>query len=380
MACTTGTSGQDIRYCTVGGGEDNAASGLYATVGGGEYNTASGYYATVGGGWHNAAVANATVGGGYRNTASGFHATVGGGWINTASGATATVGGGANNTASGGDNGATVGGGGSNTASGYAATVPGGYADTAAGDYSFAGGYNVKITEDADYTFAFGNNFTTSTPHAVIFHDTDTPIKVGIGTTTPDSKLDVEGSSTEALLTITNTSTSSGSDEPRLIDGAFNWGSSGDSYRFYVGTLGSWGALRMQRTDPGDSCEIALMSYGAGINYIKSRAGAGFSDGAAIHVNGGDNDAIPYIYFSVDETYIGEPGSNPRDGIGNLYVKGNLGIGTTSPQRALHISDVMRLEPRDSAPDNPAEGDIYVNSADHHIYCYLNGVWKQLDN
>jgi hypothetical protein len=58
---------------------------------------------------------------------------------------------------------------------------------------------------------------------------------------------------------------------------------------------------------------------------------------------------------------------------------GNVGIGTTSPQRALHISDVLRLEPRASAPSNPSEGDIYVNSTDHHIYCYLGDIWKQLD-
>lgn len=61
-------------------------------------------------------------------------------------------------------------------------------------------------------------------------------------------------------------------------------------------------------------------------------------------------------------------------------VGSRLGIGTTNPQRALHISDVMRLEPRAAAPASPSEGDIYVNSTDHHIYCYLNGVWKQLDN
>ena len=56
---------------------------------------------------------------------------------------------------------------------------------------------------------------------------------------------------------------------------------------------------------------------------------------------------------------------------------GNVGIGTTNPQRRLHISDVMRLEPS-SAPSNPSEGDLYVNS-NHHIYCYLGGCWKQLD-
>ncbi len=132
VACTTGTSGQNYKYCTVGGGESNTASKWYATVGGGYVNTASGHYATVGGG--------------YRNTASGDYAT-----------------------------------------------VPGGYADTVAGDYSFATGHRVKLTSDADYTFAFGRNFTTSTPNAVIFHNSHDPIKVGIGTTAPDEELHVVG-------------------------------------------------------------------------------------------------------------------------------------------------------------------------------------------
>jgi hypothetical protein len=247
VACTTGTSGQNYKYCTVGGGVRNTASGQATTVGGGVNDTASGNSATVGGGSGNAARnsyatvgggqgntasgGSASVGGGHYNAASGSYATVGGGYVNTASGASATVGGGQDNTASGGS--ASVGGGYDNAASGSLATVPGGYADTAGGDYSFAVGDRVRITSAGDYTFAFGSNFSTSASHAVIFHDTQTPIKVGIG--------------------------------------------------------------------------------------------------------------------------------------------------TTSPQRALHISDVMRLEPRASAPASPSEGDIYVNSTDHHIYCYLNGVWKQLD-
>ncbi len=31
------------------------------------------------------------------------------------------------------------------------------------------------------------------------------------------------------------------------------------------------------------------------------------------------------------------------------------------------------------APGSPAEGDLDVSSTNHHIYCYLNGAWKQLD-
>ena len=43
------------------------------------------------------------------------------------------------------------------------------------------------------------------------------------------------------------------------------------------------------------------------------------------------------------------------------------------------IHDVLRLAPRDSAPDNPQEGELYVNIKNHHIYCYLQGGWRQLD-
>jgi len=76
------------------------------------------------------------------------------------------------------------------------------------------------------------------------------------------------------------------------------------------------------------------------------------------------NSTTPLIYGEFDTDIV--------------EINGDLGIGIT-PARKLHISDVMRLEPRAAAPSSPSEGDIYVNSTDHHIYCYLNGLWKQLD-
>lgn len=45
-----------------------------------------------------------------------------------------------------------------------------------------------------------------------------------------------------------------------------------------------------------------------------------------------------------------------------------------------NINNVLRLIPQSSAPSSATEGDIYVNSSSHHIYCYLNGSWVQLDN
>jgi hypothetical protein len=115
VACSTGASGQNWKYCTVGGGRSNTAGGDDATVGGGYSNVASGAYATVGGGWMNAAIGSlATIGGGYNNIIGTTYATVGGGWQNTAGGYCATVGGGHFNHAD--TNFATVGGGEANTA------------------------------------------------------------------------------------------------------------------------------------------------------------------------------------------------------------------------------------------------------------------------
>lgn len=61
-----------------------------------------------------------------------------------------------------------------------------------------------------------------------------------------------------------------------------------------------------------------------------------------------------------------------------ILYNGNVGIGTETPQRKLHIKDVMRLEPRDSAPDNPQAGDIYYDSTDNTIHYYNGREWRKL--
>jgi len=61
-----------------------------------------------------------------------------------------------------------------------------------------------------------------------------------------------------------------------------------------------------------------------------------------------------------------------------ILYNGNVGIGTAAPARKLHINDVMRLEPRDSAPDNPQAGDIYYDSTDNTIHYYNGREWRKL--
>jgi hypothetical protein len=55
---------------------------------------------------------------------------------------------------------------------------------------------------------------------------------------------------------------------------------------------------------------------------------------------------------------------------------GNVGIGTSIPARTLHVNDVMRLEPRASAPSSPSEGDMYMDSTDHKLKVYDGTAWQ----
>lgn len=177
VACTTGMSGSNEKYCTVGGGFLNTASGNSATVGGGRWNTASYYQTTVGGGLHNTASGNvATVGGGGSNAASGSHATVGGGAENTASGYIATVGGGYDD-----------------TASGEYATIPGGLRNLASGDYSFAAGRRAKANHDGAFVWADSTDadFASTGENQFLIRASG---GVGIGTTSPNKALTVNGS------------------------------------------------------------------------------------------------------------------------------------------------------------------------------------------
>jgi hypothetical protein len=147
VACTTGTSGQNYSYATVGGGHSNVASGFKSSVGGGSYNIASASGATVCGGYGNEASDNwNTVGGGYSNAASGYLATVGGGVYDTASGDYSTVSGGDFNRAH--ETWSTIGGGRNNTAIAVYATVPGGYKSTAGGTISIAAGNRAKANHN----------------------------------------------------------------------------------------------------------------------------------------------------------------------------------------------------------------------------------------
>ncbi len=74
------------------------------------------------------------------------------------------------------------------------------------------------------------------------------------------------------------------------------------------------------------------------------------------------NSTTPLIYGEFDNDIVA--------------VNGSLGAGTMSPQRSLHVNDVMRLEPRASAPSSPSEGDMYMDSTTHKLMVYDGSNWQ----
>ena len=59
------------------------------------------------------------------------------------------------------------------------------------------------------------------------------------------------------------------------------------------------------------------------------------------------------------------------------YIEGNLGVGTSTPQRKVHISGAMRLEPQAAEPANGALGDLYVGT-DGNLYFHNGSSWREV--
>jgi hypothetical protein len=118
-----------------------------------------------------------------------------------------------------------------------------------------------------------------------------------------------------------------------------------------------------------------------GISYqnMNDMTFGGVRNGTAMEVMGGFNGKI-------DDIAIYNRALTPQE-ITQLYTSSvtpstpedttsNVGIGTASPKRKLHVNDVMRLEPRNTAPENPAKGDIYFDGVLNKLRVYDGSVWQ----
>ncbi|MCF8223968.1 MAG: hypothetical protein K9J25_12580 [Bacteroidales bacterium] len=59
-----------------------------------------------------------------------------------------------------------------------------------------------------------------------------------------------------------------------------------------------------------------------------------------------------------------------------ILKNGNIGVGIDTPQRRVHIKDVMRIEPSYFAPNSPSEGDIYFDGIIKKLMVYDGTIWQ----
>jgi len=81
--------------------------------------------------------------------------------------------------------------------------------------------------------------------------------------------------------------------------------------------------------------------------------------------------------------YIATPYSNVTgssfaiysENTADSYIEGNLGVGTATPLRKVHISGALRLQPQATAPTGGELGDIYVGT-DTNLYFHNGTDWQ----
>jgi hypothetical protein len=313
-----------------------------------------------------------------------------------------------------------------NDATGWASNALG-YGVSADGDHSFAIGRFVTVDSDTSIVMGSGVSglaqLVNSTPRslAVGFNTTSPTLfvggpdhRVGIGTTTPDAKLAVQGTVTVGAdgdgYDVVFYGSSSGSkvlwnktrrafraggasgdewNEANLGNHSFATGANTTASQWYSTAMGvnttasgvTSTALGAHTTAGGDYSLVAgEFSIADGHNsvalgkYVTASAGSSFVIGGGFDNGNRIENSSPsslMVGFNSDlPTLFVGPGS----GIGTT---GKVGVGTSTPARSLHVSDVVRLEPRASAPDSAAMGDMYVRSSDGKLLVYDGSLWQE---
>ncbi len=294
VECTTGTSGQNNRYCTIAGGFRNTAGAHYS-----------------------AAIS------GSGNTASGMYGTVSGGIANTVSGSAGAVVGGS-----------------SNTASGYLSTIGGGYQNYIAGDYStICGGNADTITSTADYSYLFGiaskltadSTFMVDMPH-IKFGDEATGYEFPNADGTADQVLATDGS---GQLTW--------SDQAADTDWVI---SDNDMYSGVSGNVGIGMTVPRYKLDIngiicGGVADTVKAVYGGVLAGYGNLAGDSLIDSSAVVAGGKDNSAIDKYTFIgggaynlASGRYATVAGGYRDTASGNFTTVGGGGYNTASGNRS----------------------------------------------
>jgi hypothetical protein len=308
----------------IGGSLGNyvAPGTLGATIGGGgttdsldldDTNVISGNFSTIAGGAGNMILNNTyegSIGGGYKNSITNDAA-----W-------------------------ATISGGYSNLVSGNAGTIPGGKNNVAAGNFSFAAGDNAQAMHSGSFVWAddSGGAFADTAPNQFLIRATG---GVGIGTTSPASKLEVNGDvrvDSNRLLLGGGTDTNSGLIyAPSGLDGNFV-GNGPFLFGYNGGALGAVAPTTVSLSwDYLGNVWVSNNLYASSMNVDRGGINIGnvYSNALTFGVSSGEGIASKRTSGGTQYDLEFYTSYNNRMIILN---NGDVGIGTTSPDALLSVN------------------------------------------
>lgn len=109
--------------------------------------------------------------------------------------------------------------------------------------------------------------------------------------------------------------------------------------------------------------------------------------GASVNVSGTGSYALPWGDTARNSGYYTHVYQNQFgcDSLVTYYVvvnqpssstQPNVGINVQNPQRALHVNDAIRLEPRNTPLENPTKGDMYFDGTTDKLRIYDGRAWR----